>query len=94
MRNSAILLVQRPDRKGLDTTIAEFIYRHDGTILRFEQHQAGDEHYYLARCAGILKIAFYSMGIRPSSLRSVSKCLPNAQTAAKAYKIVNDIIPG
>lgn len=49
MRNSAILLVQCPDRKGLDATIAEFIYRYDGNILRFEQHQAGDERYYLAR---------------------------------------------
>jgi len=49
MENSAILLVQCPDRKGLDATIAEFIYRYDGNILRFEQHQAGEERYYLAR---------------------------------------------
>ena len=49
MRNTAILLVQCPDRKGLDATIAEFIYRHDGNILHFEQHQAGEERYYLAR---------------------------------------------
>jgi formyltetrahydrofolate deformylase len=49
MKNSAILLVQCPDRKGLDATIAEFIYRYDGNILHFEMHQAGEEHYYLAR---------------------------------------------
>jgi formyltetrahydrofolate deformylase len=49
MIDSAILLVQCPDRKGLDATIAEFIYRYDGNILHFEQHQAGEEHYYLAR---------------------------------------------
>ena len=49
MKNSAILLVQCPDRKGLDATIAEFIYRYDGNILHFEQHQAGEERYYLAR---------------------------------------------
>jgi formyltetrahydrofolate deformylase len=30
MKNTAILLVQCPDRKGLDATIAEFIYRYDG----------------------------------------------------------------
>jgi formyltetrahydrofolate deformylase len=41
--------VQCPDRKGLDATIAEFIYRYDGNILHFEQHQAGEERYYLAR---------------------------------------------
>lgn len=49
MIDSAILLVQCADRKGLDATIAEFIYRYDGNILHFEQHQAGEEHYYLAR---------------------------------------------
>ena len=49
MKNTAILLVQCPDRKGLDATIAEFIYRYDGNILHFEQHQAGVERYYLAR---------------------------------------------
>ncbi len=49
MRNSAILLVQCPDQKGLDATIAEFIYRYDGNILHFEQHQAGEDRYYLAR---------------------------------------------
>jgi formyltetrahydrofolate deformylase len=49
VKNTAILLVQCPDRKGLDATIAEFIYRYDGNILHFEQHQAGEERYYLAR---------------------------------------------
>jgi formyltetrahydrofolate deformylase len=49
MKNSAVLLVQCPDRKGLDATIAEFIFRYDGNILHFEQHQAGEDRYYLAR---------------------------------------------
>jgi formyltetrahydrofolate deformylase len=49
VKNSAVLLVQCPDRKGLDATIAEFIYRYDGNILHFEQHQIIEEHYYLAR---------------------------------------------
>jgi formyltetrahydrofolate deformylase len=49
LRNTAVLLVQCPDRKGLDATIADFIYRHDGNILHFEQHQAGEERFYLAR---------------------------------------------
>ncbi len=49
MKNTAILLVQCPDRKGLDATIAEFIYRYDGNILHFEGHQTGADHYYLAR---------------------------------------------
>jgi formyltetrahydrofolate deformylase len=49
LKNTAILLVQCPDRKGLDAAIADFIYRHDGNILHFEQHQAGEERFYLAR---------------------------------------------
>ena len=49
MKNSAVLLVQCPDRKGLDAAIADFIYRHDGNILHFEQHQTGEERFYLAR---------------------------------------------
>jgi formyltetrahydrofolate deformylase len=49
LKNSAVLLVQCPDRKGLDAAIADFIYRHDGNILHFEQHQAGEERFYLAR---------------------------------------------
>jgi formyltetrahydrofolate deformylase len=49
LKNSAILLVQCPDRKGLDAAIADFIYWHGGDILHFEQHQAGAERFYLAR---------------------------------------------
>lgn len=49
MRNSAILLVQCPDRKGLNATISEFISRHEGNILDFEQHQTVEEQLYLAR---------------------------------------------
>jgi formyltetrahydrofolate deformylase len=49
VKNSAILLVECPDQKGLDAAIADFIYRHDGNILHFEQHQAGAERFYLAR---------------------------------------------
>jgi formyltetrahydrofolate deformylase len=49
MKNTVILLVQCPDRKGLNASIAEFLYRYDGNILHFEQHQAGEERYFLAR---------------------------------------------
>lgn len=49
MKNTAVLLVQCPNRNGLDATIAEFIYRYDGNIVHFEQHQAGENRYFLAR---------------------------------------------
>jgi formyltetrahydrofolate deformylase len=49
LKSSAILLVECPDRIGLDAAIADFIFRHAGNILHFEQHQAGEERFYLAR---------------------------------------------
>jgi formyltetrahydrofolate deformylase len=50
LKDSAVLLVQCPDRRGLDAAIAGFINEHGGNILRFEQHQTGAaERFYLAR---------------------------------------------
>ncbi len=50
MKNTAILLVQCPDRKGLSAAIANFILQHNGNIVHVEQHQAGDGNLsYLAR---------------------------------------------
>ena len=49
MNRSAILHVQAPDRKGLDATLAEFIFRADGNILHFEQHMVQELGLYLAR---------------------------------------------
>jgi formyltetrahydrofolate deformylase len=50
LKNTAILLVQCPDRKGLSAAIADFIFQHNGNILHVEQHQAGDSVLsYLAR---------------------------------------------
>jgi len=49
MKPSAILRVQCPDRKGLDATLAEFIYRAEGNILHFEQHMVPELGLYLAR---------------------------------------------
>ena len=49
MKQSAILRVQCPDRKGLDATLAEFIFRAGGNILHFEQHMVPELDLYLAR---------------------------------------------
>jgi len=49
MKDTAVLLVQCPARTGLNATIAEFLYRYDGNILHFEQHQAGEKRHFLAR---------------------------------------------
>jgi formyltetrahydrofolate deformylase len=49
VKNTAILRVQCPDRKGLDATLADFIFRANGNILHFEQHQVAEMGLYLAR---------------------------------------------
>jgi formyltetrahydrofolate deformylase len=41
MKNSAILLLTCPDRKGLVATISDFVFRHGGNILHADEH--GDE---------------------------------------------------
>jgi len=41
MKNSAVVLISCPDRKGEVATIADFIYRHNGNILHADEH--GDE---------------------------------------------------
>jgi formyltetrahydrofolate deformylase len=41
MKNSAILLISCPDRKGEVAAIANFVYRHNGNILHADEH--GDE---------------------------------------------------
>jgi formyltetrahydrofolate deformylase len=49
VKRSAILRVQCPDDKGIDATLAEFIFRAGGNILHFEQHQVAEMGLYLAR---------------------------------------------
>ena len=41
MKNTAVLLISCPDRKGEVAHIADFIYRHGGNILHADEH--GDE---------------------------------------------------
>lgn len=49
MKNSAILLISCPDRKGLVAAIAEFLYRHDANILHADQHQDAAHGLFLMR---------------------------------------------
>jgi formyltetrahydrofolate deformylase len=49
MKNSAILLVECPDRKGIVAAIAEFILRYDGNILHADQHQSAELNLFLCR---------------------------------------------
>jgi len=49
VKQSAILQVQCPDQRGLDATLANFIYHANGNILHFEQHMVPELSLYLAR---------------------------------------------
>jgi len=49
VKNSATLLVECPDRKGIVAAIAAFILRYDGNILHADQHQAPELGLFLCR---------------------------------------------
>ena len=48
-RNTATLLVECPDRKGIVAAIAAFVLRYDGNILHADQHQAPELGLFLCR---------------------------------------------
>lgn len=49
MKNSAVLLITCPDRKGIVAAVAEFLYRHDANILHADQHQDAERGLFLMR---------------------------------------------
>jgi formyltetrahydrofolate deformylase len=49
MKNSAILLITCPDRKGEVATIADFVYRHGGNILHADEHADEESGLFLMR---------------------------------------------
>jgi len=38
MKNSAVLLISCPDRKGIVASISDFVFRHNGNILHADEH--------------------------------------------------------
>jgi formyltetrahydrofolate deformylase len=49
MKNTAVLLITCPDRKGLVATIADFIFRHNGNILHANEHGDAESDLFLMR---------------------------------------------
>jgi len=39
LRNTAVLLIDCPDRKGLVASVASLLYRHGANITHADQHQ-------------------------------------------------------
>lgn len=49
MKNTATLLINCPDRKGLVAAIADFLYRFDANIVHADQHQDAENNLFLMR---------------------------------------------
>ena len=49
MKNTAILLIDCPDQKGIVAAVSDFLYRHEANILHADQHQDGDLGLFLTR---------------------------------------------
>lgn len=55
MKNTAILLVDCPDQKGIVAAISDFLFRHNANILHADQHQDADLGLFLTRVEWDLK---------------------------------------
>ena len=49
MKNTAILLVECPDQRGIVAGVGEFLYRHGANILHADQHQDAERGLFLMR---------------------------------------------
>ena len=49
MKNTAILLIDCPDRKGIVAAVADFLYRNNANILHADQHQDAERDLFLMR---------------------------------------------
>jgi formyltetrahydrofolate deformylase len=49
MKNTAVLLITCPDRKGIVYSVSEFLYKHHANILHADQHQDAERDLFLMR---------------------------------------------
>ena len=49
MKNSAVLLISCPDRRGIVATISDFVFRHGGNILHADEHADEGSNLFLMR---------------------------------------------
>jgi formyltetrahydrofolate deformylase len=55
MKNTAILLIDCPDQKGIVAAVSDFLFRHQANILHADQHQDDDQNLFLTRVEWDLK---------------------------------------
>jgi formyltetrahydrofolate deformylase len=49
MKNSAVLLISCPDRKGIVAAISDFVFLHNGNILHADEHADEESNLFLMR---------------------------------------------
>jgi formyltetrahydrofolate deformylase len=49
VKNTAILLIDCPDQKGIVAAVGDFLYRHNANILHADQHQDAERDLFLMR---------------------------------------------
>lgn len=49
MKNTATLLINCPDRKGIVAAVAEFLYKHNANILDADEHQDSEKNSFFLR---------------------------------------------
>src|SRR3989338_1237481 len=49
MKNTAVLLLSCPDRRGIVATVAQFLYLHNANILHADEHQDGEKGLFFLR---------------------------------------------
>jgi len=49
MKDTAALLINCPDRKGIVATVAEFLYKHNANILHADEHQDSEKNLFFLR---------------------------------------------
>lgn len=49
MKNTATLLINCPDRKGIVAAVAEFLYKHNANILHSDEHKDSEKNLFFLR---------------------------------------------
>ncbi len=69
IENTAILLIDCPDRKGIVAAIANFLYDHGANILHADQHQDNDLGLFFMRVEWSLADFDLSAGALPAVIQ-------------------------
>jgi formyltetrahydrofolate deformylase len=62
MKNTGILLIHCPDRKGIVAAVGDFLYRHNANILHADQHQDAEHGLFLMRVEW--QLAGFNLGLK------------------------------